>query len=237
MAPLKVSIFNTCINPLYRELVNKNIAQQVTQYAHGPNSVDIKSHNVNTTNYPRYRPDGIIITGSEKSALADYEWVNKLRRTIKSVIEQGIPVLGISFGCHMLLDVLGGEIEQRDEYKNGYQTINQTADSSILYGLPQTFKSFITHQYDLSELPQNATVVAQTDAGAQAFSAGLVFGIQFHPEFTLQTANYVVNTHQFMTDAEREYAKETLSEVDESTSIQSSVIFENFYRVVESNSQ
>src|SRR5262249_32539468 len=55
---------------------------------------------------------------------------------------------------------------------------------------------------DVIEAPAEATVVAETDLGAQAFVSGRSLGLQFHPEVTPQIMDDWVREYRHELDAE-----------------------------------
>jgi GMP synthase (glutamine-hydrolysing) len=77
------------------------------------------------------------------------------------------------------------------EYELGYRSSTHFGDDALFAGVPESFTAFETHSDRVVELPPGAVKLAANDVGVQAFRAGDAFGVQFHPEFDLETARSV----------------------------------------------
>jgi GMP synthase-like glutamine amidotransferase len=104
------------------------------------------------------------------------EGLDYLRRTI----EADVPVLGLCYGGQLLATALGGTVENASEPELGWYSIDSDEPDEIPAGpwLQWHFHRFTT--------PPDATEVARSPIGPQAFRHGPHLGVQFHPESTIE---------------------------------------------------
>jgi GMP synthase (glutamine-hydrolysing) len=140
---------------------------------------------------PEWDFEAVIVTGSQTSVYEDEPWIHRLHDWIRSVHAAGVPILGICWGHQLLAQALGGRVVDMGEYELGYETVVQVAESRLLEGLPHEFLSFETHSDRVYELPDGARLLAENDVGIQAFEQDGTYGVQFHPEYDLETARRV----------------------------------------------
>jgi GMP synthase (glutamine-hydrolysing) len=128
----------------------------------------------------------VIIFGGSMSAndehlpaiRAQLDWIPQL-------LESGIPVLGICLGGQLLARSLGATVQCHaiQHVDIGYVPIQATAQGSPLFSEP-----FYTYHWNQEgfNLPHGATLLATgQNFPNQAFRYGNAYGIQFHPEVTL----------------------------------------------------
>ncbi|MFB6298882.1 MAG: type 1 glutamine amidotransferase [Halobacteriales archaeon] len=138
--------------------------------------------------------DGVVITGSG-AAVYDTDtdpWIDPLLDWIESGIDRGLPFLGICFGHQALAVALGGTVEAMDATEVGYREIEQVADCRLFDGVPDPFTVFTTHSDTVTELPPDATLIAENDYGVQGFRQDRIFGVQSHPEYDMETARAII---------------------------------------------
>ena len=132
--------------------------------------------------------DGAVVTGSRASVYWDEEWIAPTKAWVDEAIDHGMPFLGVCYGHQLLADVLGGTVEPMDEYEIGYRTVEHDDESVLLDGIDPEFTVFTTHSDRVAELPPGAELLASNDYGVHGFRKGHVFGVQFHPEYDMDTA-------------------------------------------------
>ncbi|TQQ82396.1 type 1 glutamine amidotransferase [Halonotius roseus] len=135
--------------------------------------------------------DGFVVTGSSASVYWDKEWIGRLKTWVGGAVEAGLPALGVCYGHQLLADVLGGRVEDMGEYEIGYRTVEHDGDNRLLAGIDESMTVFTTHSDRVSEPPPGATVFAQNEYGIHGFRKGRAIGVQFHPEYDMQTAETV----------------------------------------------
>lgn len=140
-----------------------------------------------------WRFDAVVVTGSQSSVYDDLDWIDELTTWFHSVHEAGIPTLGICWGHQFIAHALGGTVEDMGEYELGYRDISQSGDDPIFDGIPREFTAFETHSDHVTDLPDRATELARNDQCLQAFRIENSIGVQFHPEYDLETARTVTS--------------------------------------------
>jgi GMP synthase (glutamine-hydrolysing) len=131
--------------------------------------------------------DGAVITGSRASVYWDEPWIDSLKEWVGTAVERGMPVLGVCFGHQVLATALGGTVEDMGEYEIGYREVEV---DGFLFG-DDSMTVFTTHSDTVTELPPGARRIAENDYGIHGFRVNNAFGVQFHPEYDMETARTV----------------------------------------------
>ncbi len=87
--------------------------------------------------------------------------------------------------------MLGGRVEDMGEYEIGYRTVEHDGENRLLAGIDESMTVFTTHSDRVAEPPPGATVFAENDYGIHGFRKDRAIGVQFHPEYDMQTAETV----------------------------------------------
>ena len=146
---------------------------------------EIRAYNKITTQEIREQGyTGIIFTGGPNSvydpASPHYD---------PSIMELGIPILGICYGCQLLGYMSGGEIGSAgssSEYGKIELTVTDTADV-LFRDVPVRSICWMSHTDFIKELPEGFHVTAVTDkcpCAAMANDEKKLYAVQFHPEVT-----------------------------------------------------
>ena len=138
-----------------------------------------------------YDFDAAVVTGSRSSVYWDEPWIEPLTDWVQTAVEGGMAVLGVCFGHQVLADALGGTVEDMGEYEIGYREVESVGENLLLDDDPMTV--FTTHSDTVTELPPGARQIAENDYGVHGFRVNNAFGIQFHPEYDMETARTVVS--------------------------------------------
>jgi len=136
--------------------------------------------------------DGVIISGSQSSVYQDEPWMAELATWVRGAIEAALPVLGVCWGHQLLAQIFGGSVSDRGRYELGYVEVDQVHDDPLFDGVPDPFTAFATHSDEVTGLPEDVTVLARNDAGIQAFRKDRAYGVQFHPEYDMRTAEDMI---------------------------------------------
>jgi GMP synthase-like glutamine amidotransferase len=121
--------------------------------------------------------DFICVTGSPDSVHdKSLTWIDTERRYLRDAIARGIPVFGMCFGAQILASALGGTVTRSSRPEHGYTTVRTTNPELIAPGPWMEFHD------DTISVPADVAVIADNDAGVQAFTFGPHLGVQFHPE-------------------------------------------------------
>ncbi len=143
------------------------------------------------------RFDLIVSLGSEFAAYDDsHEFVKREARLMRRAVDTDVPILGLCFGGQMLARVLGGEVYRGTRSEIGWLPV-RTNDPDLVPEGP-----WFQWHFDVITAPPDATVIAETDLGTQAFVAGRNLGLQFHPEVTPKIMDEWVRAYRHELDAE-----------------------------------
>lgn len=142
--------------------------------------------------------DRIIVSGSNTPAMDTAPWIDRLLDLIRASVRSQIPFLGVCYGHQMLARALTGDqvVRKAAVPEFGWVEIEALESAQILKGLPSRFYSFEAHYDEVGFVPQDFRVLARSrDCQIQAlqFKDLPVFGIQFHPEKTLEAAEKVLS--------------------------------------------
>ena len=136
--------------------------------------IDEDDREIDPTDY-----DLIVSLGSQFAAFDDTKpFVPREASLMRTAVDADVPVLGLCFGGQMLARVLGAEVFRGEESEIGWLPVRTTDPELVPEG------PWFQWHFDSFRAPPGATVIAESDAGPQAFVAGRSLGLQFHPEVT-----------------------------------------------------
>jgi GMP synthase-like glutamine amidotransferase len=139
--------------------------------------------------------DLIVSLGSEFGAYQDdLEWIAHEMDFLRDATEADVPILGVCFGGHLLARALGGEVFRSETEEIGWLPV-ETSDPELVPGGP-----WFQWHFDSFTPPPGATVVAENEAGPQAYVTGRSLGIQFHPEVTPEIMDSWVKAYRHELD-------------------------------------
>ncbi len=135
--------------------------------------------------------DGVVVTGSRSSVYWDEAWIPDLVEYVAEAAADGVPVLGVCYGHQVLAEALGGRVAGMDGFEIGYNTVRQVRDDALFADVGESFTAFTTHGDTVVDLPPGATLLAENEHGVHAFRKDHCWGVQFHPEYDVETAREV----------------------------------------------
>ena len=154
--------------------------------------IDIEDREVDPAEY-----DLIVSLGSEFAAYDDSRpFVPREARLLRRAVDADVPVLGLCFGGQLLARVLGGEVFHSTDSEIGWLPVRSSDPELVPEG------PWFQWHFDSFTAPPGARVIAETDAGPQAFVAGRSLGLQFHPEVTPEIMDEWVRVYRHELDAE-----------------------------------
>lgn len=177
--------------------------------------------------------DGAVVTGSRSSVYWDEPWIEPLKEWVAEAIDRGLPFFGVCYGHQLLADVLGGTVEGMGSYEIGYNEIRRTGESRLLDGLDDRFLAFTTHSDAVTALPPGAESIAENDYSNHGFRKDRVFGVQFHPEYDMETAE-TLTQRKPLSEERRRRVLDGITEENYATACESKRVFENFIDYVNS---
>jgi GMP synthase-like glutamine amidotransferase len=125
--------------------------------------------------------DLLVVLGAPWSAYDDEligRWLDEELAWLRTAVKTDIPVLGICFGAQALARALGGEVRPAERTEIGWVQIVTSDQHQVPAG------PWFQWHGDQFFAPANATELATSPAGCQAFRIGRSLAVQFHPELT-----------------------------------------------------
>lgn len=154
--------------------------------------IDEENRDVDPRNYHLLVP-----LGSEFAAYDESRpFVERSKVLLQRAVEADVPVLGVCFGGQLLASVLGGQAFRAAESEIGWIPL-RTRDPELVSEGP-----WFQWHFDTFSTPPGARLIAETDAGPQAYVAGRNLGVQFHPELTPEIMEGWVRTYRHELDDE-----------------------------------
>jgi len=183
---------------------------------------------------PGWTYDAVVISGSQTAVYDDLDWIHDLTSWVRAVHRADVPVLGICWGHQLLAQALGGRVVDMGEHELGYRTVHQRGEDPLFAGAPASFTAFQTHSDRVAELPSGAVELARNDHGIQAFKLGSRYGVQFHPEYDRETAEWVIGNKDLSTER-LDSVRATITDESVAAARQANRVFENFLALVGSH--
>lgn len=134
---------------------------------------------------------GAIVSGSAAMVTDRLDWSERSAAWLNEAAHAGLPLLGICYGHQLLAHALGGEAADNPEGRcMGTVEVEQlpaAAADPLFAGLPGRFAAQVTHVQVARRLPEQAVLLARAAHDPlHAFRwRERVWGVQFHPEFSV----------------------------------------------------
>jgi len=124
---------------------------------------------------------GIIFTGGPNSVFD----MSSPHYT-KDILELGVPVLGICYGCQLIAWMAGGKVKTAPVSEYGKVELH-AQDSPLFRNIPEKSVVWMSHTDYIAKAPEGFEVIATTPdcpcAAMQNVKKG-IYAVQFHPEVT-----------------------------------------------------
>ena len=124
---------------------------------------------------------GIIFTGGPNSV---YDMASP--HYSKEILELGIPVLGICYGCQLIAWMCGGQVSSCEKSEYGKIEVTCTERSSLLFeNVPETSTVWMSHTDYISAVPEGFKITSHSDdcpCASMENSQKKIYAVQFHPE-------------------------------------------------------
>lgn len=163
----------------YCHLIGRRVREQGVYSEIAPH--DIKADEIRSLN-EKLNLKGIILSGGPASIFD----VDAPRLDV-SILELGLPVLGICYGHQLLAHMSGGKVRRAElkEYGATYVTIEKPV--GVLKGLEKKEKVWMSHSDTAFEIPNDYEILAHSEnspIAAFRHREKPIYGLQWHPEVT-----------------------------------------------------
>jgi GMP synthase (glutamine-hydrolysing) len=175
--------------------------------------------------------DGIVWTGSVLNIYSAGSDVNIQIELFRKLFDAGVPIFGSCWGMQVMATALGGKVRRNPLGREiGVARNVQLTDPGLVHpmfaGKSRIFDSIATHVDEVEYLPDGVSVLAKNaacavqaaaiDDGARSF-----WGVQYHPEFDLDTLAFCIRRNAealihegfFETQAELDAATSSLRKI------------------------
>lgn len=125
---------------------------------------------------------GIIFTGGPNSVYDESS-----PHYAKEILDLGVPVLGICYGCQLISWMRGGEVKTAPVSEYGKIEVTADTKSLLFKGIPEKSIVWMSHTDYIAKVPAGFSVIGTTDdcpCAAMENHAENIYAVQFHPEVT-----------------------------------------------------
>lgn len=141
--------------------------------------------------------DMIASLGSEFAAFDDSKpFIPREAKLLREALDADVPVLGLCFGGQLLARVAGGKSFRNEQAEIGWQKV-ESKDTDLVPEGP-----WFNWHFDSFTLPPGAELIAESEAGPQAYRIGRSLGLQFHPEVTPEIMDSWVKAYRHELDGD-----------------------------------
>ncbi len=131
--------------------------------------------------------DGWVITGSKFNVSEGLDWMLHLKQLILEISATGRPLVGICFGHQIIAEAFGGRVAANTQgWGVGLHRYQLTHCPDFMMDSTQSFTISAMHQYEVSEKPEQAEVLATSEFcrnAAMFYPNKNILTFQAHPEF------------------------------------------------------
>ena len=129
-------------------------------------------------------PKGIILSGGPGSVYEKDDPKIK-KEFFQYTTEYKIPVLGICYGHHLIMHLLGGKVESKENKEYGKANLIILEPNLLFDSLKQDQIVWMSHGDQITKIAEGFKAYAKTDncpVAAFGNQEMLLYGVQFHPE-------------------------------------------------------
>ncbi|QVM92838.1 amidotransferase [Pseudomonas entomophila] len=170
-------------------------------FSRQPVAAEFDVYNVMNGDYPADDAvfDAYLVTGSKADSFGSDPWIQTLKVYLLKLYERGEKLLGVCFGHQLLALTLGGKAERADKgWGVGIHRYSLAAHAPWMDPEVTELKLLISHQDQVTEVPEGATVIASSDfcPNAAYHIRDQVLCFQGHPEFVHDYSRALLDARQ-----------------------------------------
>ena len=157
----------------YSELIARRI-RETQVYS------EVLSYRTTADQLRQLKPQGIILSGGPSSVYA-----KGAPHCDPEIWNLNIPILGVCYGMQLMVQQLGGEVEQSDRREYGKASLAIDDPTDLLTNVEVGSTMWMSHGDSVTKLPEGFDILAHTDNtpyAAIAHHGKKFYGAQFHPE-------------------------------------------------------
>ncbi len=155
----------------YTQLIARKIREQRVY-------CEIHPYNITLARLKELKVKAIILSGGPKSI---YE--KDALQASADLLKAELPILGICYGMHLIINDLGGEVQKSDFREYGKASLHLDKPTDLFDRLPDDFIVWMSHGDSVVSLPQGFESIAHTsNTSFAAIKKDNIYGVQFHPE-------------------------------------------------------
>ncbi|MGE6790987.1 amidotransferase [Pseudomonas guineae] len=200
--PLQICILETDV--LRPELVDQydSYGRMFEQlFARQPIAAEFKVYNVMEGYYPpdSERYDAYLVTGSKADSFGSDAWIQTLKTYLLERYRCGEKLLGVCFGHQILALLLGGKAERAVQgWGVGIHQYHMANKPGWMSPDLEDLTLLISHQDQVTQLPENATLLASSEfCPIASYCIGdQVLCFQGHPEFVHDYSRALLDLRQ-----------------------------------------
>jgi GMP synthase (glutamine-hydrolysing) len=147
------------------------------------------------------RYQAVMIFGGSMQVDQDdrHPWLEDERALVRELMQREVPTLGVCLGSQLIAQTAGAQVGPAAVPEVGWHEVDLTleaTDDPVLGDAPRRFAAYQGHSYGFT-LPPGATPLAHGQADQlQAYRIGeTTWGVQFHPEVTLEIVDSWIAEH------------------------------------------
>lgn len=165
--------------------------------------------------------DGVVVTGSWSMVTDREPWSEASAAYLRELVERKLPLLGVCYGHQLLAHALGGLVGYNPAGRHaGTAEIELTSEArsdALFRGFEDPLVVHVSHSQRVLDPPAEAVLLARCERDPfHAFRVGeCAWGVQFHPEFSAETARDYIRIRAATIQAEGLDPEQLLANVRE----------------------
>ena len=140
----------------------------------------VEPHTINFEEIKKIAPAGLIFSGSSQIPNKENSPIIDPR-----IFEMGIPILGICYGMHLIVNLLGGKVQDSDKCEYERTILKIKEKTLITNDIPTEANVWLCRGKTLAEMPEGFKILADSPFAPFALIANIskkIYAAQFHPE-------------------------------------------------------